>query len=236
MNPYQSSRPVIHYYVLAALLALVLVPASASEPVSTDDPLESMNRSIFSFNEFVDTYALKPVAKGYDFVTPQPVQNLVSNFFNNLGELRNATNGALQLNGQGLFTSVSRLVINSTIGMLGLIDVATPLGLEQQYNDFGITFAKWGVPSGPYLVLPFLGPSTARAGFGRIPDYFSSPMTYYDPQQDAWIARGIDVVNTRSRLMDAEDLIVGDKYTFLREAYLQRRAFLITGEQPEDDF
>lgn len=235
MKPCISSRLLIRY-VLIALLTAATVPAAASDSVSRDDPLENMNRGIFGFNEFLDKYALKPVAKGYDFVTPKPIQNLVSNFFNNLGEIRNAANGILQLDGPGLFTSLSRLVVNSTVGMLGLVDVATPIGLEQKYNDFGITFAKWGIPSGPYLVLPFFGPSTTRAGIGKVPDYFANPLTYYDPQRDAYIARGVDIVNTRSRLMDAEELIVGDKYTFLRDSYLQRRAFLITGEQPEDDF
>ena len=235
MNLCISSRLATRY-VLIALLTTIALPVDASDSVSKDDPLENVNRTIFGFNEFLDTYALKPVAKGYDFVTPKPIQNLVGNFFNNLGELRNAANGALQLDGSGFFTSLSRLVVNSTIGMLGLVDVATPIGLEQKYNDFGITFAKWGVPSGPYLVLPFFGPSTTRAGIGRMPDYFANPMTYYDPQRDAWIARGVDIVNTRSRLISAEELIVGDKYTFLRDSYLQRRDFLITGEQPEDDF
>ena len=235
MNSCKSSRP-IPRFVLIALLITGSLSVSASDPISRDDPWEGMNRTIFGFNDFLDTYALKPVAKGYNVVAPKPVQNLVSNFFNNLGELRNAANGALQIDGSKLFTSLSRLAINSTLGMLGLVDVATPIGLEQKYSDFGITFAKWGVPSGPYLVLPFFGPSTTRAGVGRFPDYFANPMTYYDPQRDAWIARGVDIVNTRSRLLDAEELIVGDKYTFLRDSYLQRRAFLITGEQPEDDF
>lgn len=222
--------------VLVILLIFGSIPLYSAETVSRNDPLEGMNRTIFSFNHFIDTYALKPVARGYDFVTPKPVQNLVSNFFNNLGETRNVANAVLQLKGGDFFTSLSRFIVNSTMGMLGLVDVATPIGLEQKYNDFGMTFAHWGIPSGPYIVLPLFGPSTPRASIGMIPNYYTHALTYHDPERQRWIAQGVNLVNTRTQLLSAEELIIGDRYTFIRDSYLQRRNFLITGEQPEDDF
>lgn len=222
--------------VAVMLLLVAPVQLFASSPVSYDDPWEGMNRRVFQFNDWVDTYTLKPVAKGYDFVTPKPVQGLIGNFFSNLGEVRNAASAGLQLKGKDALVSTGRLLINSTIGMLGLIDVATPLGLEQRYSDFGLAFASWGAPSGPYVVLPFLGPYTARSGIGLVPDMYTNPLSYHDQERERLIARGVDIINTRARLLDAEELIVGDRYTFIKDSYLQRRAFLITGEQPEDDF
>ena len=221
---------------VAVTLALFSMQISAVAPVSYDDPWEGVNRAIFEFNDALDSYALKPVARGYDFITPKPVQGMVGNFFENLGEVRNAANAGLQLKGGDALVSLSRLMINSTIGMLGLIDVASPLGLEQRYSDFGLTFAHWGAPSGPYVVLPLLGPSTVRDGLGRFPDTYANPITGHESKRDRWIAAGVYTIDTRARLLDAEELIVGDRYTFIRDTYLQRREFLITGELPEDDF
>ena len=223
-------------FLLLSCLALNAQAAPSERPISYDDPWERMNRTVFSFNDTLDTYALKPVAKGYNAVTPKPVQGLITNFFNNLGEIRNTVNAILQLKGSAALTSFSRLAINSTIGMLGLIDVASPIGLEQKYEDFGLTLAQWGVPSGPYVVLPFFGPRTVRGGVGSIPDMYTSPLYAVKPESDQWTAYGVKAVNSRSALLDAEDLIMGDRYSFIRDAYLQRREYLITGELPEDDF
>ncbi len=220
------------------VLTLTLLPlfAFASEPVSYDDPLVGWNRKVFRFNDTVDTYVLKPVAKTYNIVTPKPVQTMVGNFFNNLGEFRNIASAGVQFKGHDVLVSSGRLVINSTFGMLGLIDVATPLGLDRRYSDFGLAFARWGVPSGPYIVLPVLGPATVRSGIGRFPDALMNPVDYYDHVRQRLLARGFDLVNFRSQLLDADELILGDRYTFIRDSYLQRREFLITGQQPEDSF
>ncbi len=222
--------------IAIVLLSTFILQVQANEPVSYEDPWEDMNRTVFGFNDWIDRNALKPVAKGYNYITPQPVQNLVSNFFDNLGEVRNTANATLQLKVGDAFTSTGRFLINSTIGMLGLIDVATPLGLEEKYQDFGLTLARWGTPSGPYIVLPLLGSYTVRSGLGLFPDSYTNPVSYHEPEKERLIAKGIDLINLRSSLLDAEELIVGDRYTFLRDTYLQRREFLITGEQPEDDF
>lgn len=210
--------------------------ASPSEPVSYGDPWEPMNRVVFKFNDTLDRYALKPVTQGYNAITPKPVRTLISNFFSNLGEIRNTLNALLQFKGRTALSSLGRLAINSTIGMLGLVDVASPLGIEQKYQDFGLTLARWGLPSGPYVVLPLLGPKTLRGSAGLLPDMYSSPINAVQPDSSRWGVQGMDLVNTRSSLLDAESLIMGDRYTFIRNAYLQRRAYLITGKTPEDDF
>ncbi|OED47512.1 hypothetical protein ACH42_02900 [Endozoicomonas sp. (ex Bugula neritina AB1)] len=232
----RNSLTKITHLIMAVTLMILSLQLSAADPVSYDDPWEDVNRAVFDFNDALDTFTLKPIAKGYNYITPKPVQSMVGNFFSNLGEVRNAANAGLQLKPKEAFTSLSRLAINSTIGMLGLIDVASPMGIEQKYNDFGLTFAHWGAPSGPYVVLPLLGSSTLRDGLGRLPDTYSNPITYHEPERDRWIAWGLGLVNTRAKLLGAEELIVGDRYTFIRDTYLQRREFLITGEQPEDDF
>ncbi len=222
--------------VVVTILIFLPTLAYSSEPVSYDDPLENWNRKVFKFNDTLDTYALKPVAKTYNYVTPRPVQTLVSNFFSNLGEFRNIVSAGIQFKGQNALISSGRLIINSTLGILGLIDVATPMGLDKRYSDFGLAFAHWGAPSGPYLVLPMLGPSTLRSGVGLIPDALTNPVTYHEPERDRWFAGAINITNSRAQLLDAEELILGDRYTFIRDTYLQRREYLITGQQPEDDF
>ena len=222
--------------VLSVIMTLLLPAPVFAAPVSYDDPLESVNRKIFAFNDAVGTYALKPVAKTYQRLTPRLVQTMVDNFLENLGEFRNIASAGLQLHVDDALTSSGRLLLNSSFGILGLIDVATPLGLDRRYSDFGLTFAHWGIPSGPYLVLPLLGPATLRSGVGRIPNAYVSPVTYYDDDTTSLVLGGVDVVNRRTQLLSAEGLIIGERYTFIRDSYLQRREFLITGQQPEDDF
>ncbi|MDP0562097.1 MAG: VacJ family lipoprotein [Candidatus Endonucleobacter sp. (ex Gigantidas childressi)] len=223
-------------FLLTACFSLNVPAKPSAVPVSYDDPWERVNRSIFSFNETIDTYILKPIAKGYNVVTPKPVRGLVTNFFKNLGEIRNTLNGAIQLKFSAASVSFSRFAINSTVGILGLIDVASPLGFERKYADFGLTLAQWGAPSGAYIVIPFLGPGNVRSGVGFVSDIYISPLTYIDPERDAWMALGIKTINVRSNLLAAEDLIMGDRYTFIRDAYLQRQEYLILGHRPVDDF
>ncbi|WP_354008609.1 VacJ family lipoprotein [Endozoicomonas lisbonensis] len=220
----------------AVLLTGFISSSHAAKGVSFDDPWENVNRSVFGFNDWIDTHALKPVAKGYDTITPKPVQQLVSNFFSNLGEIRNAANSLLQLKAGDTLAAIGRFGINSTIGMLGLLDVASPLGIEKRYQDFGLTLARWDVPSGPFVVVPLLGPRTVRSGVGIIPDSLVSPKQVVEPESDRLFVHGLDIVNTRAALLSSEELIVGDRYSFIRDAYLQRRNYIITGELPDDDF
>lgn len=209
--------------------------ASSSQSVSFDDPWQRLNRTVFEFNDTLDTYALRPVAVRYETYTPKPVQGLVTNFFSNLGDVRNFANALLQFKLEDAGVSLLRFVINSTVGQLGLVDVATPLGLSEKHEDFGLTLADWGLPSGPYLVLPFLGPSTVRSAVGLVPDGYTYPPNYTDWKVDFGLSAA-DVIQKRTGLLKTEKLLTGDKYTFIRDAYLQTRKFQITGEQPHDDF
>ncbi len=220
----------------AIIMALLLPVVACAAPISYDDPLENLNRKIFAFNNVLDTYALKPVAQTYQYVTPELLQTMVVNFFDNLSEVRNITSAGLQLKGDDVLRSSGRLLINSTFGILGLIDVATALGLDERYSDFGLTFAHWGIPSGPYLVLPFFGPATLRSGVGLIPNAFVTPVSYLEDNTSRLVIAGVDVISRRAQLLGAENLIIGERYSFIRDTFLQRREFLITGQQAEDDF
>lgn len=200
------------------------------------DPYESVNRKVFAFNEFVDKWLLKPVAKGYRWVTPGFVDDGVSNVFDNLGEVRNLVNGGLQgdLNHAGV--STGRLLVNSTIGLGGLFDVASKWGLEERKEDFGQTLAVWGVGDGPYVMLPLLGGANLRDTFSRIPDTYSSPVTYIDDVAVRNSLRGLDLVDTRADLIDVEALVSGDRYSFLRDIASQQREASINNGVVEDDF
>ena len=162
---------------ISLFLSLSLPPLVMAEE---NDPYENVNRKVFAFNEFMDKWLLKPVAKGYRFITPSFVDTGVSNFFDNLGEVRNLVNGGLQGDGNHALTSTGRLLVNSTVGLGGLFDVASEWGLEERKEDFGQTLAVWGVGDGPYIVLPFLGGGNLRDSFSRIPDVYLSPVTYVD--------------------------------------------------------
>jgi len=220
-----------------SLVGLTLAPvATAHAGDNPEDPWEGFNRKIYGFNKFLDTYALKPVAKGYNWVMPEPVNDGVSNVFDNLGETKNFINNVLQFKFSDAGTDVARFVINTTVGVLGLFDAASRLELERNEEDFGQTLAAWGVKSGPYLVLPFLGPSTVRDGIGLVPDHYSVPQAYIDHDQTRWSVYAVDIIDTRAGLLDAEELILGDEYSFIRDVYLQRREFLATDGAVEDDF
>ncbi|WP_324768508.1 VacJ family lipoprotein [Pokkaliibacter plantistimulans] len=217
--------------------------ASSAEPVnahaqslSNKDPLEGLNRAIFKFNDGLDTYILKPVAKGYHAVTPDIVESGVGNFFSNLGEISNIANNLLQFKIDAALQSFSRLVFNSTFGLAGLIDVATPMGIPEHEEDFGQTLGYWGLGSGPYLMLPVLGPSTLRDTAGLAFDYNLNPVNQIDDDKTRIGLGVLKVVNKRASLLDSERLIEGDKYLFIRNAYLQRRDYLIHDGNVTDQF
>ncbi|MHC5352323.1 MlaA family lipoprotein [Metapseudomonas furukawaii] len=219
--------------VLACLsLAVLPVAAAASE----EDPWEGFNRAMFRFNDTLDTYALKPIAKGYQAVTPQFLEDGVHNVFNNIGDVGNLANDLFQLKLHNAGVDTGRLVFNTTFGLLGFFDVATPMGLQRNDEDFGQTLGYWGVESGPYLVIPFLGPSTVRDAGGKIPDAFLEPYPYIGHVPTRNVTRAVDVVDTRASLLSAEKLISGDKYIFIRNAYLQNREFKVKDGEVEDDF
>ena len=220
---------------LMALVGLSLLPAM-SQAASEEDPWESFNRPIFRFNDTVDTYALKPIAQGYRAVTPQFLEDGVHNVFGNIGDVGNLANNLLQGKLHNAGVDTGRLIFNTTFGLLGFFDVAKHMGLRKNDEDFGQTLGVWGLNSGPYLVIPFLGPSTVRDAGGRIPDSFLAPYGYMDHVPTRNVTRGVQVVDTRAKLLQAERLISGDKYIFIRNAYLQNREFKVKDGQVEDDF
>ncbi|WP_245929375.1 MlaA family lipoprotein [Agarilytica rhodophyticola] len=201
------------------------------------DSLEGFNRVMFRFNDTFDYWLLKPIARGYNWITPSPVKTGVGNFFSNLGEIRNIVNDGLQWKWKQASNDTGRFLLNSTIGLVGLIDVASAAGLEKSDGEnFSQTLAKWGVGRGSYLVLPFLGPTTVRGGLSMPADWVTDP-TFYLESSNATIAlSALNIIHTRSELLKAEDLISGDRYLFIREAYLQRLDFLENDGVVEDDF
>jgi phospholipid-binding lipoprotein MlaA len=210
--------------VLAAVGGCATVPPNAGN--NPADPYERVNRQVYVFNDRFDRGVAQPVARGYAAVVPQPVRNCVGNFFANLGEITNFVNAALQLKAGDAATDVGRLLVNSTAGLLGCFDVAKGIGWERNRQDFGLTMGKWGLPPGPYVVLPFFGPSTIRDAFGEIPDYFTDPVRLIHPKTDYYIVYATRFVDRRSQFLDTSSLLDDaaiDPYAFLRDGYLQRR-------------
>lgn len=226
---------------LTAILSLGLATAASAEETqqaqNPADPWEGFNRGVFAFNDAVDGTVLKPLAKGYKAVTPDVVETGVSNVFSNLGEVNNIVNGLLQFKIGQASNDTGRLLINSTLGLAGLFDVAKHMGLEKGTGeDFGQTLAAWGVDSGPYVVLPFFGPSTLRDGVGLPADSYLNPVSHIEHVPTRNSTLGVELLDTRSSLLAAEAALSGDKYSFIRDAYLQRREYLINDGEVEDDF
>lgn len=200
------------------------------------DPWETMNRGIFAFNDTLDQWVLLPVSKGYQWVTPDPMETGVSNAYANLFEITNIFNSLLQLKFVDACASTGRFLVNSTLGLFGFIDVASDLGLEKRNEDFGQTLGYWGAPSGPYIVVPFFGSRTIRSGVGSLGDMVTDPLWGVSDNTTRWGLVGLRWVSDRASLIQAEELITGDRYTFIRDAYLQRREFLVNDGVVEDDF
>ncbi len=237
MSPRGFCAPVWRIVVLTVLLALQGC-ATVAQP-HPRDPLESFNRTIFGFNDVVDKAVIKPVASGYKAVTPDWLRKGVGNFFNNLEDVWSAVNNGLQGRGQEFSDSVGRVMVNSTIGMLGVFDVASDLNIERHTADFGLTLGRWGVPPGPYVVLPFFGPRTLREVVGMPVDTRGMPV-YNIGDQDAhtWLPV-VDVIDLRAKYLNAGDVLEGaalDAYSFRRDAYFQRqRNIQYDGNPPEED-
>ncbi|KMZ13244.1 Nucleoside ABC transporter, periplasmic nucleoside-binding protein [Candidatus Burkholderia humilis] len=217
--------------VLAATAVLFAGCATVTTPTK-GDPFESYNRTMFTVNDTIDQYALKPVAKGYVWAVPEPVRNSVTNFFSNIGDVYIAANNLLQLKIADGVSDIMRVAINAVFGVGGLFDVASAANLPKHAGNFGMTLGHYGVPPGPYLVLPLLGPSTIRDTSGLVVDYYANPLTYVSPDSVSWSLYGVNLVNTRANLLGATDVLSDaalDKYSFVRNAYLQCRQYLISG-------
>jgi phospholipid-binding lipoprotein MlaA len=224
--------------LLAGLLLAGCSSINLSSYVQQKDPFESFNRGVYKFNDTLDRAVVKPVAQGYNKVVPGPVKTMVSNFFSNLDDVVVTANDILQLKFRQAASDAARVAFNTTFGLFGLINVTDRL--EKHNEDFGQTLGYWGVPSGPYLVLPVLGPSTIRDGTGLYTDsYFSVISNTKDVpvRNSAWALEGLD---TRVGLLEQEKVLddaVIDRYSFIRDAYLQHRQSLVyDGNPPREKF
>ena len=223
-----------------SVVAAIVMSGCATVPADSGndprDPIESFNRQVFEFNEVVDRAVLKPVAQAYEYVLPEPVRDCISNIFSNFREPSNAINNLLQGKPIDAASDTCRFVVNSTVGLLGCFDPARQMGLEKHNEDFGQTLGRWGIDSGPYIVVPILGPSTVRDAIGI---YGAEPYLdlnfYIDNVRVRNAIIGTRVVNQRAELLQTDDLISGaalDKYRFIRDGFLQRRRSLVYDGSP----
>ncbi len=227
---------------ISLLIATLAVAGCAHRPADDPaDPLEPVNRAVFKFNETADKYALRPVAKVYADVTPAPARQGITNFFDNLQEPRNIVNAILQAKFVQAGKNLGRLLLNSTAGLAGFVDVATEVGLEKHEEGLGQTLGYWGVGEGWYLMLPLLGPSTNRDLVGFAGDSFVNPSFYLPGRYDVYSisANAVNLVNTRANFLAADGILQQqfDRYLFVRTAYLQQRWNLIhDGNPPLEGF
>jgi phospholipid-binding lipoprotein MlaA len=221
----------------AATLTLLVTSGCATGPNrKPEDPFEPANRAIFKFNDVIDTAIAQPIAKGYTKVTPQPLRQAVSNFFANLGDVSNFANDLLQLKITDATEDLMRVAVNTVFGVGGLVDFATPAGLPKHHQDFGLTMGHYGIPAGPYIVLPLFGPSSVRDGIGMGVDVKFNVLNYIRPgvRNPLYITQ---FVSTRADLLGATDLLSQaalDKYSFVRDAYRQQRESLLKGSQSDN--
>ncbi|TAL79569.1 MAG: VacJ family lipoprotein [Burkholderiaceae bacterium] len=247
-TPSQKRKRIARYIPVVA--AMTLAAGCASVPHhNPNDPLESYNRTMFSFNDTLDRAIFKPVAQGYETVTPKPVRTCVHNIFNNLADAWSSINSFLQGRGHDGINSLGRVLFNSTMGLGGCIDVASMNGSKRIINDFGVTLGVWGFGPGPYIVVPFMGSTTLRDGTAALAGLVAnaSPYTpvfeiYNIPLRNSIIA--LSIIDLRASLLSADDLVNSialDRYSFIRDAYLQRRKALIRGtdassQEPPPDY
>lgn len=199
------------------------------------DPFEGYNRAMYAFNDDFDKAIFKPLATGYQKVVPDSINNSISNFFSNLDDVVVLVNDILQLKFEQSLSDFARITFNTTFGLAGLFDVATPMELPKHNEDFGQTLGRWGVGSGPYLVLPFLGPSTLRDGAALPVDWEVDPLLDIEDNDTRWGAIGLKAIDTRAGLLRASrilDTAALDPYVFMRDAYLQRRQNLVYDGNP----
>ena len=223
------------------LLILLLVTtgcattSSMSGDFNPDDPYEKSNRKVFEFNNKIDKLFLRPVTDFYDKATPEFAQTSITNFFANLDDIRISINNLLQGNVVESMSDITRFFINSIFGLGGFFDVASEMGLEKHSEDFGQTLGKWGAKPGPYLMLPFLGPSTTRDAFTFVGDTALAPVLSLDDNAARVGLISLDLINTYSAFTGIADIESKDQYAFLRDAYLERRKYEINDGLSEED-
>lgn len=208
----------------------------ALETIEDRDPFIDINRLVFGFNEYFDNLLLRPVAIAYVNFVPPPMRAGVNNFFGNVDDLNTMANNLLQGKIGDAISDCGRILINSTVGIGGLIDVASELGLEKHQEDFGQTLGVWGVEPGPYVVLPIFGASSVRDTFGFVIDSFANPVYYLEDDKIRVSTYGVERVDWRMDLMQAEALVTGDSYLFVREAQFQNREYQVRDGEIDDPF
>lgn len=223
---------------ISLAIAAVGLLAGCASSGNPKDPIEGFNRAMFAFNEGLDSAIIKPVASGYDAALPSPVRTGVTNFFGNIADLLIGVNNLLQGKGSEGLSDLGRVVINSTVGLLGTFDIASEAGLEKHNEDFGQTFGRWGVGSGAYVVIPVFGPRTARDTAGLILDVAADPVSHVTPTAERNVLRVLRAIDVRANLLPADKVVEEaalDKYSYIRDAYLQRRRNLIyDGNAPRE--
>ena len=221
-----------------AILLLIFISSCSTTSASKNDPLEPMNRAIFGFNEVVDNNILKPAANTYKYITPDPIETGISNFFSNAGEVSTIANDVLQLKFDQAGHDLARFSINTTIGILGVFDVASSMGFKKNREDFGQTLGYWGMPQGPYLVIPFFGASSFRDAPSLYADQQMSPIEKLHNKEELALTT-LNIVDIRARLLRATrilDTAAKDKYIFIRESYLQQREVLVNDGKNTEQF
>jgi phospholipid-binding lipoprotein MlaA len=222
---------------IAMLFFMGVAPLVSADNADNPDPYENLNRKSHSFNLTLDRYIARPAAVIYTNTMPDPLEKGVVNFFSNLDELTNIANDLLQGKLGQAANDTGRFLLNSTVGVGGLFDVAERAGLpKSEGEDFGQTLGAWGVGEGPYLMLPLIGPSTLRDAPSKYIDSFANPVSHLDEVSDRNSIRLGSLVSARAELIDLDDVISGDSYLFVRDVYLQRREYLVKDGAIEDDF
>ena len=229
-------------FLLFLLLTLFLGGCATVNEAERDprDPYEDLNRDIHQFNDGWDRLLFEPLARGYQAITPTPVDNGISNFFSNISDFVSAVNNLLQFKLTRAASDVGRILINTTVGVLGFMDVASNMNLPKYGEDFGQTLGVWGSGPGPYIVLPFFGPSSGRDTVGLVVDWYTDPVTYLNPESHRIWVRALRVVDQRADLLGASkvlDQAALDPYEFTRDAYLQKREYdVYDGNPPLDEY
>jgi phospholipid-binding lipoprotein MlaA len=224
--------------LLLGACATTMPPDAGRNPA---DPWERYNRNMFAFNDAVDRAVLKPIAQGYETIVPQPVRTCVSNFFANIEDVPIALNNLLQGKPVDTISDLSRVLVNTTLGIGGCFDIAGKMGIPKHEEDFGQTLGRWGSASGPYFVIPLWGPSTVRDTFGRVVDAYTNPTNYLQEPRDRNSLFVADTIDFRANLLPAERALEGlglDRYSAIRDVYLQRRRNLVAdgkADSKDDD-
>lgn len=231
-----------HFFKIGIVAAMLVMMGCATTNQTAGDPLEGYNRAMYKFNDAVDTAIVKPVAQGYDTVVPAPISHGVSNFFSNLDDITVIINDLLQGKFYQAYKDTHRFVLNTTVGVAGIFDVASLSGLNKNNEDFGQTLGVWGAEPGAYVVLPFFGPRNVRDTFGLVGDMFTDPVMYVEGDDARMAFVGTRVVDTRANLLKAEKVLdeaALDEYSYVRDAYMQRRQNLVYDGNPplaDDEF